>query len=219
MAKPVRAARRARAARVVRRGATTASGRRVRIERRTRETDIALAIDLDGEGRSKVATGIGFLDHMLTALSTHSGIDLDVRCRGDLHVDPHHSVEDVGIVLGQALREALGDKKGVVRFGHAYVPLDEALSRAVVDLSGRPWLHFGVQWKAQRIGDMPTELFEDFFWAFVDHGRFNLHLDVLRGRNAHHIAETLFKAAARALRMAVARDPRTAGVPSTKGSL
>jgi len=195
------------------------AGRRARIERKTRETDIVLAIDLDGTGQSKVATGIGFLDHMLTALSTHSGIDLDVRCRGDLHVDAHHSVEDVGIVLGQALRQALGDKKGVVRFGHAYVPLDEALSRAVVDLSGRPWLHFGVQWKAQKIGDMPTELFEDFFWALVDHGRFNLHLDVLRGRNAHHVAETLFKATARALRMAVALDARTAGVPSTKGSL
>ena len=195
------------------------AGRRARIERKTRETDIVLAIDLDGTGQSKVATGIGFLDHMLTALSTHSGIDLDARCRGDLHVDAHHSVEDVGIVLGQALRQALGDKKGVVRFGHAYVPLDEALSRAVVDLSGRPWLHFGVQWKAQKIGDMPTELFEDFFWALVDHGRFNLHLDVLRGRNAHHVAETLFKATARALRMAVALDARTAGVPSTKGSL
>jgi imidazoleglycerol-phosphate dehydratase len=195
------------------------AGRRARIERRTRETDIALAIDLDGSGTAKVATGLGFLDHMLNALSTHSGIDLEVRCRGDLHVDAHHSVEDVGIVLGQALRQALGDKKGVVRFGHAYVPLDEALSRAVVDLSGRPWLHFGVQWKAQRIGDMPTELFEDFFWALVDHGRFNLHLDAIRGRNAHHVAETLFKATARALRMAVALDPRTGGVPSTKGSL
>jgi imidazoleglycerol-phosphate dehydratase len=195
------------------------AGRRARIERKTRETDVVLAIDLDGSGRSSVATGIGFLDHMLAALSTHSGIDLDVRCRGDLHVDAHHSVEDVGIVLGQALRQALGDKKGVVRFGHAYVPLDEALSRAVVDLSGRPWLHFGVQWKAQRVGDMPTELFEDFFWALVDHGRFNLHLDVVRGRNAHHVAETLFKATARALRMAVSLDPRTAGVPSTKGSL
>jgi len=195
------------------------AARRANVERKTRETDIALALNLDGEGRSRVRTGIGFLDHMLTSLATHARFDLDVRCRGDLHVDAHHSVEDVGIALGQALRQALGDKKGVVRFGHAYVPLDEALSRAVVDLSGRPWLHFGVQWKAQRIGDMPTELFEDFFWALVDHGRFNLHLDVLRGRNAHHIAETLFKATARALRMAVARDPRTGGVPSTKGSL
>jgi imidazoleglycerol-phosphate dehydratase len=193
--------------------------RQARVERRTRETDIVLGLVLDGEGRSRVATGIGFLDHMLTALSTHSGIDLEVRCRGDLHVDAHHSVEDVGIALGQALKQALGDKKGLVRFGHAYVPLDEALSRAVVDLSGRPWLHFGAQFRAQRVGDMPTELFEDFFWALVDHGRFNLHLDVVRGRNAHHVAETLFKATARALAMATRRDPRVKDVPSTKGSL
>jgi imidazoleglycerol-phosphate dehydratase len=201
------------------RSGATRAARRARVLRKTRETDIALALDLDGSGRVRVGTGIGFLDHMLTALATHAGFDLDARCRGDLHVDAHHSVEDVGIALGQALRQALGDKKGIVRFGHAYVPLDEALSRAVVDLSGRPWLHFGVQWKAQRIGDLPTELFEDFFWALVDHGRFNLHLDVLRGRNSHHVAETLFKATARALRMAVARDPGTSGVPSTKGSL
>lgn len=190
-----------------------------RVGRKTRETEITLVLGLDGAGRSKIRTGVGFLDHMLTSLATHARFDLDVRCRGDLHVDAHHSVEDVGIALGQALRQALADKKGLVRFGHAYVPLDEALSRAVVDLSGRPWLHFGVQWKAQRIGDMPTELFEDFFWALVDHGRFNLHLDVLRGRNSHHVAETLFKATARALAMAVARDPRVTGVPSTKGSL
>jgi imidazoleglycerol-phosphate dehydratase len=193
--------------------------RTARVERKTRETDIALSLHLDGAGRSRIRTGIGFLDHMLTSLATHSRIDLDVRCNGDLHVDSHHSVEDVGIALGQALRAATGDKAGLVRFGHAYVPLDEALSRAVVDLSGRPWLHFGVQFKVQRIGDMPTELFEDFFWALVDHGRFNLHLDVLRGRNSHHVAETLFKATARALAMAVARDPRVLGVPSTKGSL
>jgi len=195
------------------------AARRARIERKTRETDVVLALGLDGTGRSKVKTGIGFLDHMLSSLATHSGFDLDVRCRGDLHVDAHHSVEDVGIVLGQALRQALGDKKGIVRFGHAFCPLDEALTRAVVDLSGRPWLQFGVTWKARAIGDMPTELFEDFFWALVDHGRFNLHLDVIRGRNSHHIAETLFKATARALAMAALRDPRAAGVPSTKGSL
>ncbi len=148
---------------------------------------------------------------MLTSLATHARFDLEVRCRGDLHVDAHHSVEDVGIVLGQALKQALGDKKGVVRFGHAYCPLDEALSRAVVDLSGRPWLHFGVEFRAKRVGDMPTELFEDFFWALADHARLNLHLDTLRGRNAHHVAETLFKSTARALAMAVALDPRTAG--------
>ena len=204
-------------AKVVRR--TAGAVRVAAVERRTRETDIVLRLDLDGEGRSKIATGVGFFDHMLTSLATHARFDLDVRCKGDLHVDAHHSVEDVGIALGQALKQALGEKKGVVRFGHAYCPLDEALTRAVVDLSGRPWLHFGVTWKAQRIGDLPTELVEDFFWALVDHGRFNLHLDALRGRNSHHVAETLFKATARALAMAVARDPRVPGVPSTKGSL
>ncbi len=201
------------------RAASTTGSRIARVERRTRETAIVLLLNLDGQGRSRIKTGIGFFDHMLTSLATHSRIDLDVRCKGDLHVDAHHSIEDVGIALGQALKQATGDKKGLVRFGHAYVPLDEALSRAVVDLSGRPWLHFGVQFRVQRIGDMPTELIEDFFWALVDHGRFNLHLDVLRGRNSHHIAETLFKATARALAMAVARDPRVVGVPSTKESL
>ena len=199
--------------------AAPAAPRRARVERKTRETDIRLVLALDGAGRSSISTGIGFLDHMLTALATHGRFDLDVRCRGDLHVDAHHSVEDVGIAMGQALRQALGDKRGVVRFGHAYVPLDEALSRCVIDLSGRPWLHFGVEFKARQIGDMPTELFEDFFWALADHGRLNIHLDTLRGRNAHHIAETLFKSAARALSMAVALDPRMRDVPSTKGSL
>jgi imidazoleglycerol-phosphate dehydratase len=189
------------------------------VERKTRETDIRLRLDLDGGGQSRIATGIGFFDHMLTAFSTHGRFDLDLRCKGDLHVDAHHSVEDVGIALGQALREALGDKKGIVRFGHAYVPLDEALSRCVIDLSGRPYLHYDVTFKARQIGEMPTELFEDFFWALADHGRLNIHLEAIRGRNAHHIAETLFKSAARALSMAVARDPRVKGVPSTKGSL
>jgi len=195
------------------------AARRAVVKRKTRETDIELSLGLDGDGRSKIATGIGFLDHMLTAFATHGRFDLDVRCKGDLHVDAHHSVEDVGIALGQALKQALGDKQGIVRFGHAYCPLDEALSRCVIDLSGRPWLHFEVKFKAQRVGDMPTELFEDFFWALADHGRLNLHLDAIRGRNAHHIAETLFKASSRALSMAVARDPRVKGVPSTKGSL
>jgi len=193
--------------------------RKARIQRKTRETDIDLRLGLDGEGRAKIQTGIGFLDHMLASLATHARFDLDVRCRGDVHVDAHHSVEDVGIALGQALKQALGDKKGIVRFGHAYVPLDEALARSVVDLSGRPWLNYGVEFRARRIGDMPTELFEDFFWALADHARLNLHLDLLRGRNAHHIAEALFKATARALAMAVALDPRVKGVPSTKGSL
>jgi imidazoleglycerol-phosphate dehydratase len=189
------------------------------VERKTRETDIQLRLALDGEGRSQVKTGIGFFDHMLTALATHARFDMRLRCKGDLHVDAHHSVEDVGMVLGQALRQALGDKQGVVRFGHAYVPLDEALSRCVVDLSGRGWLQYDVPFRAKQVGAMATELFEDFFWAFADHGRLNIHLELIRGRNAHHIAETLFKATARALSMAVALDPRVKGVPSTKGSL
>ena len=193
--------------------------RRASIDRKTRETDIRLRLDLDGEGRSRIATGIGFLDHMLTAFATHGRFDLELRCQGDLHVDAHHSVEDVGIVVGQAVREALGDKKGIVRFGHAYVPLDEALSRCVIDISGRPYLHYDVTFKARQIGAMPTELFEDFFWALADHGRVSIHLEAIRGRNAHHIAETLFKSASRALSMAVALDPRVKGVPSTKGSL
>jgi len=193
--------------------------RRGSVDRKTRETDIRLRLDLDGEGKSRIATGIGFFDHMLTAFSTHGRCDVDLRCKGDLHVDAHHSVEDVGIALGQALRQALGDKKGIVRFGHAYVPLDEALSRCVIDLSGRPYLHYDVTFKARQIGEMPTELFEDFFWALADHGRLNIHLEAIRGRNAHHIAETLFKSASRALSMAVALDPRVKGIPSTKGAL
>ena len=195
------------------------SSRLGHVERKTKETEIVLRLALDGSGRSRIGTGVGFLDHMLGSLATHARFDLEVRCKGDLHVDAHHTVEDVGIALGQSLKQALGDKKGIARFGHAYCPLDEALTRAVVDLSGRPWLQFGVVWKAQRIGDMPTELFEDFFWALVDHGRFSLHLDAIRGRNAHHVAETLFKATARALAMAVVCDPRVLDVPSTKGSL
>jgi imidazoleglycerol-phosphate dehydratase len=195
------------------------AARKAVVKRKTRETDIELSLGLDGAGRSRIATGIGFLDHMLTSFATHGRFDLVVKCKGDLQVDAHHSVEDVGIALGQALKQALGDKAGIVRFGHAYCPLDEALSRCVIDLSGRPWLTFAVTFKAQRVGDMPTELFEDFFWALADHGRLNLHLDLIRGRNAHHIAETLFKASSRALAMAVALDARVKGVPSTKGSL
>jgi imidazoleglycerol-phosphate dehydratase len=193
--------------------------RKAKVERKTRETDIRLSLTLEGDGRSRIKTGIGFLDHMLTSVATHARFDLEVRCRGDLHVDAHHTVEDVGIALGDALLAALGDKKGIVRFGHAYVPLDEALSRCVVDLSGRPYLHYDATFRARQIGTMPTELFEDFFWALADHGRLSLHLEALRGRNAHHIAETLFKALARALSMAVARDPRVKDVPSTKGRL
>ncbi len=193
--------------------------RSARIERHTRETRIALGLDLDGNGIARVATGIGFFDHMLTALASHGRFDLELELSGDLHVDAHHSVEDVGICFGQALQQALGTKQGITRFGHAYVPLDEALARCVVDLSGRPWLHFAVSFPAAQIGAMPTELFEDFFWAVADHGRLNVHLDSLRGRNSHHIAETLFKAFARALRAAVAFDPRVSDVPSTKGVL
>jgi imidazoleglycerol-phosphate dehydratase len=198
----------------------TAGGpRTARVDRKTRETDVRLRLALDGEGRSAVSTGIGFLDHMLASLATHARFDLELRCRGDLHVDAHHSVEDVGIALGDGLLQALGDKRGIVRFGHAYVPLDEALARCVVDLSGRPYLHYDATFRARQVGTLSTELFEDFFWALADHGRMSLHLESLRGRNAHHIAETLFKATARALAMAVARDPRVRGVPSTKGSL
>jgi imidazoleglycerol-phosphate dehydratase len=195
------------------------AARRGRVERKTRETDIRLSLGLDGEGRARIRTGIGFLDHMLTSFATHARFDLDVRCKGDLHVDAHHTVEDVGIALGDALKAALGDKRGIVRFGHAYVPLDEALARCVVDLSGRPYLHYDVTFKARQVGAMPTELFEDFFWALADHGRLNIQLEAVRGRNAHHIAETLFKATSRALSMAVALDARMKGVPSTKGSL
>jgi len=189
------------------------------VKRRTKETDVAVRLVLDGSGRAKPATGVGFLDHMLTVFASHAHFDLEVRCRGDLHVDAHHSVEDVGIALGQALARALGDKRGIARFGHAYVCLDEALARCVVDLSGRPYLVFQAPIRARRVGDLPTELIEDFFRAFSDHGRLNLHLDLIRGRNAHHIAEALFKSTARALAMAVSHDPRVKGVPSTKGGL
>ena len=189
------------------------------LERQTSESKVSISIDLDGTGRAQISTGVGFFDHMLTAFAKHGFFDIDLKCRGDLHVDAHHTVEDVGIAIGQAVKEALGDKQGVVRFGHAYVPLDEALSRCVVDLSGRPYLHFDATFRARQLGTMSTELFEDFFWALADHGRISIHLESLRGRNAHHIAETLFKAASRALSMAVALDPRVKGVPSTKGTL
>jgi len=209
----------ARSAKAAREARAAVAASRATVKRKTRETDIALTFDLDGAGRSRIATGIGFLDHMLTSFATHGRFDLEVTCKGDLHVDAHHSVEDIGIALGDALIQALGDKKGIVRFGHAYVPIDEALSRCVVDISGRPYLHFDVPFKARQVGDLSTELFEDFFWALADHGRINIHLDLVRGRNAHHIAETLYKSASRALSMAVARDPRVTEVPSTKGVL
>ena len=194
--------------------------RTARIERNTAETRIAVVLDLDGTGRAELATGVPFLDHMLDQLARHGMVDLAVRATGDLHIDAHHTVEDIGITLGQALRAAVGDKKGIARYGHAYVPLDEALSRVVVDLSGRPGLEFHVPFTRAMIGTFDVDLTREFFQGFVNHAQLTLHVDNLRGDNAHHQAETVFKAFARALRMAVARDPRAgAAIPSTKGSL
>lgn len=194
--------------------------RRVALTRATAETDITLSLDLDGSGQSHIATGIGFFDHMLTALARHAMFDLTVEAKGDLQVDFHHTVEDVGIVLGQALTRALGDKRGVRRFGSALVPLDEALAEAVVDLSGRAFLAWDVAFERDKVGAFDTELFEEFFRALAFNAAITLHLTRRAGRNSHHIAETLFKAAARALREAVEFDPRAAGlVPSTKGTL
>jgi imidazoleglycerol-phosphate dehydratase len=194
--------------------------RTARVERHTAETRIAVEVNLDGTGAAQLATGVAFLDHMLDQVARHGMIDLVVRAEGDLHIDAHHTVEDVGITLGQALRQALGDKKGLARYGHAYVPLDEALSRVVVDLSGRPGLEYHVPFTRAMIGSFDVDLIHEFFQGFVNHARVTLHVDNLRGDNAHHQAETVFKAFGRALRMAVAPDPRGAGaVPSTKGLL
>jgi imidazoleglycerol-phosphate dehydratase len=194
--------------------------RTARVERNTAETRITVDVDLDGTGRAELATGVPFLDHMLDQLARHGLVDLVVRADGDLHIDAHHTVEDVGITLGQAVREALGDKKGLTRYGHAYVPLDEALSRVVIDLSGRPGLTFDVPFTRAMIGTFDVDLAHEFFQGFVNHALVTLHVDNLRGDNAHHQAETVFKAFARALRMAVTPDPRVAGVvPSTKGAL
>ncbi len=190
------------------------------LARTTSETEITLSLDLDGTGRAQIATGIGFLDHMLTALARHALFDMQVAARGDLHVDFHHTTEDVGIVLGRALAEALGDKRGITRFGHAIVPMDDALAEAAVDLSGRPFLAWTARFGPPKIGEMDTELFEEFFRAFAFNALLNLHVTVKAGTNAHHIAEACFKATARALRMAVALDPRVGDdVPSTKGAL
>ena len=194
--------------------------RSAEIRRESSETRIRLRLDLDGSGAARVATGIGFLDHMLTALARHALVDLDVEAEGDLHVDFHHTTEDLGIVLGQALVRALGDKRGVRRYGHAVVPMDEALVEAAVDLSGRPFLAWNVEFARPKIGEMDTELFEEFFRALAMNGLLTLHLRQLAGRNAHHVAEACFKATARALRAACEPDPRAAGaIPSTKGSL
>jgi imidazoleglycerol-phosphate dehydratase len=190
------------------------------LTRTTSETDIALTLALDGTGQAEIATGIGFLDHMLTAFARHGLFDLTVRAKGDLHIDFHHTTEDVGIVLGQALATALGDKRGIRRFGHALVPMDEALAEVAVDLSGRPFIAWDVAFAQPKIGEMDTELFEEFFRALAMNGLLTLHVQRRAGHNAHHVAEACFKAAARALRMATEADPRAAGViPSTKGSL
>ena len=194
--------------------------RTAEVTRTTSETDISLTLDLDGSGVAEVDTGIGFLDHMLTALARHALFDLAVRAQGDLQIDCHHTTEDVGIVLGRAFAQAVGEKRGIARFGHALVPMDEALAEAAVDLSGRGFLAWSVAFDRQRIGEMDTELFEEFFRAFATNALLTLHITSRAGRNAHHVAESCFKAAARALRMAVAIDPRVGdAVPSTKGAL
>jgi imidazoleglycerol-phosphate dehydratase len=190
------------------------------VERNTLETRISVTVNLDGTGKSSFDTGIPFLDHMLDQVARHGMIDLNVVCQGDRQIDDHHSVEDIGITLGQALNKAVGDKKGLRRYGHAYVPLDEALSRVVVDFSGRPGLEHHVDYRRSHIGQFDTDLFVEFFQGFVNHALVTLHIDNLRGHNAHHIAETVFKAFGRALRMALEMDPRMAGImPSTKGTL
>jgi imidazoleglycerol-phosphate dehydratase len=194
--------------------------RKADVVRNTTETQIRVAINLDGTGVAKFATGIGFFDHMLDQIARHGLIDLEIDAKGDLHIDGHHTVEDVGITLGQAIAKAVGDKKGLRRYGHAYVPLDEALSRVVIDFSGRPGLHMRVDFKSGMIGALDTQLVYEFFQGFANHASVTLHIDNLHGDNAHHQCETIFKAFARALRMALEIDPRAATViPSTKGSL
>jgi len=194
--------------------------RKAEIERNTLETQVRVAVDLDGAGESKLDTGMPFLEHMLDQVARHGMIDLDITAKGDLHIDGHHTAEDLGITLGQAVMQAVGDKKGIRRYGHAYGPLDEALSRVVIDFSGRPGLEFHVEFSRASIGGFDTELFFEFFQGFTNHAGVTLHLDCLRGHNSHHIAETLFKAFGRALRMALEPDARMAGIlPSTKGAL
>ena len=194
--------------------------RKAEVVRNTNETQIRVTLNLDGTGAAKLATGIGFFDHMLDQIARHGLIDLDIEAKGDLHIDGHHTVEDVGITFGQAMAKAVGDKKGLRRYGHAYVPLDEALSRVVIDFSGRPGLHMRVDFKSGMIGALDSQLVYEFFQGFSNHAGVTLHIDNLEGDNAHHQCETIFKAFARALRMALEIDPRAASViPSTKGSL
>ncbi len=196
------------------------SERRARVERNTKETQITVAVNLDGSGVGEFSTGLPFLEHMLDQVCRHGVIDISVKATGDLQIDAHHTVEDIGITLGQALAQAWGDKTGLRRYGHAYVPLDEALSRVVIDLSGRPGLDYHVQFPRARIGEFDVDLFYEFFQGLINHAQVTLHIDALRGRNAHHIIETIFKAFGRALRMACEIDARLGGaVPSTKGSL
>jgi imidazoleglycerol-phosphate dehydratase len=194
--------------------------RTAEVERNTLETQIKIKINLDGLGNASFVTGVPFLDHMLDQIARHGLIDMNIEANGDLAIDAHHTVEDIGITLGQAVAKALGDKKGIVRYGHSYVPLDEALSRVVIDFSGRPGLVYDVKFPRAMIGSFDADLFKEFFQGFVNHAGVTLHIDNLKGVNAHHIAETIFKAMGRALRMAIAPDPRMAGImPSTKGSL
>ena len=194
--------------------------RSAQVDRRTAETDISVRLAIDGTGRTQLASGIAFLDHMLDQVGRHALFDLSVSAKGDLHIDAHHTVEDIGITLGQAFKRAMGDKKGIRRYGHAYVPLDEALSRVVLDLSGRPGLEFHVPFTRALVGTFDVDLIHEFFQGFINHALVTLHIDNLRGDNAHHQAETVFKAFARALRMACERDSRLGGeIPSTKGSL
>ena len=198
----------------------TTTARTAEVTRHTAETRITVRVNLDGAGQAKLSTGIGFFDHMLDQIARHGLIDLDIQAEGDLHIDGHHTVEDVGITLGQAVAKAVGDKKGIRRYGHAYVPLDEALSRVVIDFSGRPGLVMHVPFKSGMIGAFDSQLAFEFFQGFVNHAGVTLHIDNLRGENAHHQAETVFKAFARALRAALELDPRSAGqIPSTTGSL
>jgi imidazoleglycerol-phosphate dehydratase len=196
------------------------SQRTATVSRETLETQISVSINLDGTGQFKADTGVPFLEHMMDQIARHGMIDLDVSCKGDLHIDDHHTVEDIGITLGQAFKQAVGDKKGIVRYGHSYVPLDEALSRVVIDFSGRPGLSFNCDFTRGSIGRFDTQLFWEFFQGFVNHAGVTLHIDNIKGFNAHHQAETIFKAFGRALRMALEMDPRAAGMmPSTKGVL